>query len=257
MKQIIITLTATALLLAACNRQDTFSIEGTLQNGAGKTIYIEELTPKDGALFIDSIQLDNNGHFLFKYKMPYKTFYNLHVNEYDYVVLLPDSREKIKITGDYNHLDDSYEVSGSPESILLWQLQDYSNLGIAALKELAMTDKENKANLSEADYLAAKEKTDSIFIENFHMQREYVCNFITNNQGSLATLIALYKPFNVSQPLLAPEVAFDYYETVLEGLEETLPDNPHTIHFRNTVEVLRHTFGQPKEAATFDFVDLK
>ena len=68
-----------------------------------------------------------------------------------------------------------------------------------------------------------------------------MCRFIEENQGSLSTLIALYKPFN-NRPLIdtrAPE-NIDWYDLVLEGLQQSLPDNPHTLHFKNSVEHQRH-----------------
>ena len=65
-----------------------------------------------------------------------------------------------------------------------------------------------------------------------------MANFIDDNLGSLATLIALYKPFN-NRPLIDPSTDFDFYLDVLNGLEQTLPDNPHTLNFKNEVERLR------------------
>ena len=54
------------LLISACGNRNNIVIEGTLANGAGKTIYIEDMTP-DTRLFLDSIKLDNKGYFRFKY----------------------------------------------------------------------------------------------------------------------------------------------------------------------------------------------
>ena len=54
---------AALMLLASCGNKNKITIEGTLDNGANKVIYIEEMTP-DSRLFIDSITLDKNGHFI-------------------------------------------------------------------------------------------------------------------------------------------------------------------------------------------------
>ena len=66
---------------------------------------------------------------------------------------------------------------------------------------------------------------------------------IQDNLGSLATLIALYKPFN-NRPLINPEDSFEFYEAVLEGLEESMPDNPHTLNFKNQVERTRFQYAR-------------
>lgn len=210
--------------LVSCGNKDDIIIEGTLENGAGKVIFIEEMTP-ESRLFLDSVTLDKNGHFSFRYAMPYKTFYNVHVSNDDYIVLLPDMGEHITIDGVYDSLSRSYHLKGGYDSQLLWQLQDYANDGNRQLRDLVALGVKN-------DY------TDSIYLSLYSQQQKYVVHFIEENLGSLATLIALYKPFN-NYPLIDPENSFEFWPMVLEGLEETMPDNPHTIHFRNDVERLR------------------
>lgn len=240
-------LVLTTALICSCGHKNTFTLEGTLEDGANQTIYLEELSP-DGPQFIDSIRLDSKGQFTIKHELPYPTFYNLHVSPADYVVLLPQAGEKVSITGNYNEFSFNYDVQGSPESQLLWQLQEYSNDGVRDLQELIKKDMQNKQQFGEGSdgYKKAKEATDSIFRDIFNEQFEYIHKFIEDNRGSLATLIALYKPFN-NIPLVNPTHNFEEYEAVLQGLQERYPDNPHTLQFTNTVEHLRHARGpQPQ-----------
>jgi len=217
------------LLLSSCGNKDDIVIEGTLENGAGKTVYIEEMTP-ESRLFLDSITLDSKGHFKFRYAMPYKTFYNVHVSDADYIVLLPDMGEHITISGVYDSLSRSYHLQGGHDSQLLWQLQDYTNDGVRQLRSLVALGVQN-------------EYTDSVYLSLYSQQQKYVVHFIEDNYGSLATLIALYKPFN-NHPLIDPENSFKIYELVLEGLEADLPENPHTLSFKNEVERLRFHYGR-------------
>ncbi len=237
-----------AVLAASCHH-DTFTISGKLDGGAGHTLWLEELTP-DGPLFIDSIPMDSKGHFSYKYKMPYRSLYNLHTSENNYAVLLPDYGEKLKIGGDYDNLSVSYTVSGSPESILLWQLQQYTNDGGRVLNDLVDTTLYYQRLLDEGKIdievvYDKKDETDSIYRLTFREQQDYVGRFIEENQGSLATLIALYKPFNNRLLIDTRDPnSIDWYDLVLEGLEERYPDNPHTIHFKNTVEHLRSALSR-------------
>lgn len=235
------------LSFSACGSKDEITIEGTLENGAGKIIYIEEMSPTD-RIFIDSIKLDKKGHFKVNCQMPYRTFYNLHVSEADYVVLLPQQGEPVNITGNYDSLSNSYKVLSGYDSQLLWQLQDYSNTGARQLREIVATDQKNRellnnGELSDAEFNREHAITDSIFLSIFSDQQRYVAHFIEDNLGSLATLIALYKPFN-NMPLVDPKNSFEFYEGVLAGLEESMPDNPHTLNFKNTVERTRFTYAQ-------------
>lgn len=241
------TLILTAALLSSCGNKQNIIIEGTLENGAGKMIYIEEMTP-ESRLFIDSVALDSKGHFRFKYPMPYKTFYNVHVSSNNYVVVLPDFGETIVIDGDYNNLSYSYTLKGGKDSQLLWQLQDYSNEGSRILDDIVKMENESSRMLSEGkitqyEYDIRHAHTDSVYLAAFTQQQQYVVRFIEDNLGSLSTLIALYKPFN-NHPLINPADCFEFYEAVLESLQEELPDNPHTLHFKNMVERTRYQYVQ-------------
>lgn len=262
-------LSAVALLLfAGCKKENTFTIEGSIDNGAGKMMYIEELTP-DGPHFLDSIKLDKRGNFTYKGKYDYQTFYNLHTSAVDYVVLLPYKGEKIKVSGVFDSLSLSYKVDGSKESATLWQLQDYSNYGAYKLRDIVNTDHANRERFNiqtvevdgmmrltgdTAAYREAKHLTDSLYREAYDEQVMYVTQFLQDNSGSLATLIALYKPFNGNHPIIDvdryPEL-FTYYEQVLEGLEgnDATADNPHTLAFKNVMERVRFQVERKKPQA--------
>lgn len=237
-----------ALALASCGNRNVIVIEGTLQNGAGKVIYIEEQGP-DSRLFLDSITLDRKGHFKFRYAMPYRTFYNVHVSDIDYIVLLPDFGEKVKFTGDYSCLNASYQIQSDGESQLLWQLQAQTNKSNDVVKELVATSNKNKAlladgDMSEAEFAHEKHVTDSLFWNEYANLQQYVVHFIDDNLGSLSTLIALYKEFNGRIPIINPNDSYEFYEGVLMGLQKSLPNNPHTLHLQNEVECDRFQYAR-------------
>lgn len=229
-----------ALLFAGC-KNDTFTMSGTLENGVGHTLWLEEIAP-EGPLFIDSIPVDAKGAFSYKYKMPYRSLYALHTAEDNYAVLLPDYGEKLKVKGDWNNLSVTYTVDGSPESQLLWQLQQLSNDGAAVITDLVDTARHYSQLLAqgvvdERTVAAKRHITDSIYRAERELQQEYICSFIEENMGSLATMIALYKSFN-TLPIISPadSASLYYYDMVLEGLLQRYPDNPHTKQFQTTVE---------------------
>ena len=247
MKKNILILSLLALTFAGCHK-DSFSIEGTIAGGAGKTIWLEEIAP-EGPLFIDSIKLDDKGHFNYTYKMPYRSMYNIHVSDNNYIVTLPDYGERLKIDGNWDNLSMTYTISGSPESELLWDLQQVSNEGAQILRQLVDTSDHYAVLLArgmvdEATIVEKHLMTDSIYHETFAKQQNYMYSFIEENKGSLSTLIALYKPFN-NRPLIDernPE-NLEWYDMVLEGLQQRYPDNPHTLHFQTTTERLRSSLS--------------
>lgn len=244
----LIPILALALLVAGC-QHDSFTISGTLEGGAGHTLWLEEIAP-DGPIFIDSIPMNNKGHFKYSYKMPYRSLYRLHTSDNNYIVTLPDYGEHIKIGGRWDNLSVSYTVEGSSESGLLWLLQQYSNDGNDVLKQLIDTT-EHYAQLffdgqiTQQQVLDKKDETDSIYRIIFQEEQDFICHFLEENQGSLSTLIAINKTFN-NRPLIDTRhpSSVDWYDLVLEGLEERYPDNPHTLHFKLTTEHLRSTLSR-------------
>ena len=248
MRRIYIVMVLAAVVMVGC-KHDTFTISGTIEGGEGKTLWLEEIAP-EGPLFIDSIKVDDKGHFKYKYKMPYRSLYNLHTTENNYAVTLPDYGENVVVNGRWDNLSMTYDVSGSPESALLWQLQQYTNDGGLVLNDLVDTTEYyamlHERGLVDADAVAAKKhETDSIYRLVFGEQREYVCRFIEENRGSLSTLIALYKPFNNRLLIDTRDPqCIEWYDMVLDGLQERYPDNPHTLHFKNTTEHLRSALAR-------------
>ncbi|MBR4803495.1 MAG: DUF4369 domain-containing protein [Bacteroidales bacterium] len=236
---------AIVALMFSCGKKNTFTIEGTLQNGAGKYIVIEEIAPKE-MIPIDSVLLDKDGHFSFTYEMPYQSFYNVKVSTQDFVMLLPDYGETITLTGDYNHFSPTYQVEGSKGSIQLWQLNDYTKYGEQRLDSIARAFDQLVADCKGDTNCIKKQKPalDSVYKDAYAEQQDYVISFIERNAGSLSTLIALYKTFN-TRPLIDPNTDdFFYYEKVADSLDVALPENPHTINFRNTVEHMRVQYNK-------------
>ena len=216
-----------------------FDIEGTLTNAANKTLYIEEMTPDNGAQFVDSIFCDRNGHFTYKGHMDYATFFNLHTAEYDYIVLLPCDGEHIVVNGDASSFSESYRIEGSEGSQQMWQIQSYINDANMTIADLAKQEQYNRTNLSNDEYEQAHKKTDSIFVAEHQLVYMMFYNFIEDNMGSLSTLYAIDAPFNHTGRVFYAESDFPVFEQVLEGLTETIPDNPHTQFFRTRVERAR------------------
>lgn len=245
-----ILLVALSATLFSCGSKDCFTIEGTLAGGEGKIVTIEEVAPKE-IIPIDTIKLDEKGHFVFEYEMPYQSFYNVKVSDADFVMLLPENGETIALTGEYNRFSPTYQVEGSKGSVLLWQLNDYSLYGTKRLDSIitAFNDLCRSCNGDTNCIKKRKPALDSVFKQAFSEQQTYVVNFLERNKGSLATLIALYKMYN-GNPLINPQTEdFAFYEEVADALEKTMPDNKHTIDFRNTVEKMRFQRNQQMEKA--------
>lgn len=230
------------LLLAGC-KHDRFTLSGTIEGGNDHSLWLEELSP-GGPRFIDSIPLASDGSFSYSCPLPYQSLYNLHATPSNYIVVLPDFGDRIHITGQLDNLPFSYTVEGSSGSDLLWQLQQNTNAGAQVLRLLVDSANHfaallHEGAISQAEADSAKSRLDKRYRETYADQLDFALDFIERYPGSLATLIALYKPFN-NRPLVdaRDSIGIAYYDKVLSDLEASLPDNPHTLHFRRVVDNL-------------------
>ncbi|MBR6249922.1 MAG: AhpC/TSA family protein [Bacteroidales bacterium] len=111
---------AVAAMLAACSNSDKFTIEGTVDNAAGKKIYLE--SPMGLKSVIDSAVIAQDGSFRFKgAPVSRPAFYNLRVDEAKQIMLLLDSTETIKVNADLaaNNWYESIKIEGSAQSMEL------------------------------------------------------------------------------------------------------------------------------------------
>jgi len=103
----------TIAALASCQKGEQFKIEGTINDGAGKTIYLESVGLNRTSV-IDSVVLKNNGSFKFKRdRSKFKPeYYQLRLKN-QFISLAIDSTETVKISGDTLNLATKYTVEGS------------------------------------------------------------------------------------------------------------------------------------------------
>ena len=103
------------LLLASCNQGSKFNIEGTVADGAGKTIYLEKAGISQEAI-IDSAKIAKDGEFQFSQPaVSYPEFFRLRLNNQT-ITLGVDSSETIVVKADTARFATHYQIEGSAES---------------------------------------------------------------------------------------------------------------------------------------------
>ncbi len=101
-----------ALLLAACDQQEKFTIEGSIEGAADSTLYLENVGLK-GIESLDSVRLDAEGKFSFSEVNPTgPEFYILRIHD-QIINISIDSTETVRVKGQYPNLSVRYEVEGS------------------------------------------------------------------------------------------------------------------------------------------------
>ncbi len=104
----------------------TMTVQGTLENGAGKTAYIQLF---DESASADSVTIGADGTFAIKMTNPTLDFFRFFVDKaQNPVVMVFDStQQNIHITGDADNLMNTYSVSGSEDSELLKKFFDLTD----------------------------------------------------------------------------------------------------------------------------------
>ena len=108
-----------ALLLACGGDVNNKSlISGTIQNGGGKTLYLDDLNGAQ-SVRIGTIKINNDETFHYDGKVKQKGFYKLGLTPTNYLVLVLDSTEHVNIEAIADSLILNYKVTNSAENELM------------------------------------------------------------------------------------------------------------------------------------------
>ena len=108
-----VALVAMTLILGACSKQK-FHIQGAITGAKDATLYLENLS-LDGPVTIDSVKLDETGHFDFAQEgVEAPEFYRLRIDN-QFVSLSVDSTETITVNAALPTMATEYTVEGSED----------------------------------------------------------------------------------------------------------------------------------------------
>ena len=106
---------AVIVVFTSCSNKNQFTVKGTVKDGAGKMLYLENVSVSKGIL-LDSVKLSKDGSYTFKQAQPETPdFYRLRLNN-QWINFSVDSTESITIHSDTLHFAKNYTVEGSIES---------------------------------------------------------------------------------------------------------------------------------------------
>jgi thiol-disulfide isomerase/thioredoxin len=218
----ILSLLALIFVLSGCKNQGKFFVDGVI-NGEfeKKYIYINRVDVNIPVL-IDSAKINNNGKFRFKIKVSEPDFYQLGFSTTDFITLLAEPGEKIKLVFNGKNLFENYSVSGSVGSEKLQFL------------DLTLTETKRKLDSLSAIYDKASkdpgfEISGSTLEAEFNKlikdQRKKNIEFIIKNLNSLASIKALYQKINPETYVLYDPKDLQYLKIVTDTLTRYYPDS--------------------------------
>lgn len=209
------------ILFAAysCTNADSFEINGEIENGASKKIYLIDLASVNQTA--DSTVIDENNEFQFTVNSTEPKDMILYFSMNNYIRLIVKPGEKVKITADANNLLGTYNVEGSEESILVKKLNKHLSNSMNRLDSLNVIYNNNQTNPKLDSIIRKLTQTSN---EIFQNEKDFLISFIDEHKSSLASYIALSQKLSQRVPLLDPEKDFKYFELVDSALSITYPD---------------------------------
>jgi peroxiredoxin len=181
-----------AIGYAGCNKPRKSDISGVISNAAGRTIYLEELMVAN-LRPVDSVKITKNGEFSFRHHVSIPTFFLLKLSENNFITLLVDSAEVVKIKADVLNFASEYMVEGSPGSILVQQLNDKLNKTKQRLDSISSL---YTLYADRSDYPLLKEQLDNTYENIVEDQINYSTSFVSEHPFSMASVLALYQKFD-------------------------------------------------------------
>ncbi len=225
------------LLLGSCisdKQEGSNLISGNLKSLSGQWLYIQELEV-NSITPLDSVLIDPEGNFIFDLKVSETGFYILRTLSDNYVLLLIEPDIPTVLNASSELFSDGYEVQGSKDSKLLRDFEQFMTHQKWKVDSLAIELNNSKGQVN---FFEKKLELDSVYLQIYTLQRDYVINFVETNPTSLATLIVINRKLG-NNKILDEEEDFIYFHRLDSTLMSQYPDNKHALDHHKRVKQIR------------------
>lgn len=221
--KIILSLLALGTLFSSCNKigsknepgDDSFTIQGKLQNASQSPIYLSELGEQQ-FVFRDTATVGADGSFQFTGKAEDPGIYRISLTDQNMLLLVVDT-PRIEVEADAKDLRKTYVVKGSKETALLQDLLQ----AMDAMQEQG-SRLEQRFRAAQA---AGKEDSLAVLQEQFMALQansgKQVKRIIRANPNAFVSTFA-------TASLVNPEEDFAFADSMTVIFEKTMPESPYT-----------------------------
>lgn len=221
-----------ATLLSSC-RVKTTEITGILENPRPREyIFFQELKSKE-LLTVDSAIVSEDGSFDFKRKVKFPSFYLLKINQNNFLTMLIEPGEKIKMTSHFDSLNYPVAVIGSKGTKLL---ADYNKTLLKTINKIRKLSEIHDKNLGRPDFVYVIDSLDNLAGGYLNEMNSYAKKYIDDNISSLVSLVALYSQVAPNVYVLNFEKDLSYFKKVDSSLFQKYPVYEPVIDLHNQVK---------------------
>jgi thiol-disulfide isomerase/thioredoxin len=214
-------LLALVLIFSGCNDKNKFAVNGVIRNSKEKYIYLNRLDV-DTPVLIDSAKISRKGTFRLKVKSTGADFFQLGFSKKNFITLLAEPGEKIKLDFSGQNLFENYWVEGSAGSE---KLRTLDLVLIETKRKLDSLTSVYKNASKEPGFDAKGPLLETEYNELVKAQRMKNIEFILANINSLASIKALYQRLNDETYVLYEPRDVQYLKIVSDSLTRHYPNS--------------------------------
>ncbi len=232
-----------SLLTVAGCRNNSVQIAGTLSNAhAGEFIFLDELKANNLAT-IDSVKVSEAGAFSFSKEIKNPAFYLLRFNDNNFLTMLVEPGEKVKIDANHDSLNYPNSVTGSAGTE---KMAEYNKSLRRTVNKMTGLNRIFAQNTDSTKIPALMESLDSLAQIYLNEINTYTKNYIDSNLSSLVSLVALYQQVAPNVYVLNPSKDLRYFIKVDSSLSHNYPDyEPVSALHEQVKELVASVTGKP------------
>ncbi|HUX94463.1 MAG TPA: TlpA disulfide reductase family protein [Bacteroidales bacterium] len=218
----------TIIVVFGC-KNNVAEISGTLMKPeAGSYIFLEELQPEQ-LKRIDSVIVSPEGNFTFEREVTKPSFYLLKISENNFLTMLLEPGDKIKMNTYFDSLSYPASLSGSKGTELM---VEYNITLRKSIKKFSTLNSIYMDNINNPELASVVESLDSMAQGYLDEINTYTKNYIDNNLTSLVSLVALYQQIAPNVYVMNPSKDLSYFTKVDSSLTINYPENAlvNTLH---------------------------
>jgi thiol-disulfide isomerase/thioredoxin len=225
-------LLAAAFIFTYCGDK-TAEISGILENPLPRQyIFLQELKPNE-LLNVDSAIVSEDGSFEFKRKVKFPSFYLLKINQNNFLTMLIEPGEKIKMTSHFDSLNYPVAIIGSKGTKLI---ADYNKRLIKTRYKLSNLNDIYDRNSGRPDVAKVIDSLDNLGDGYLNDMNSYAKKYIDDNVSSLATIPVLYSQLTREIYILDPQKDLSYFLKVDSSLFKKYPEYGPVIDLHNQIK---------------------
>ena len=238
-------LLAALFILTGCGDK-TAEISGILENSMPRYIFLQELRPNE-LLNVDSAIVSEDGSFEFKRKVKFPSFYLLKINQNNFLTMLIEPGEKIKMTSHFDSLNYPVAVIGSKGTKLI---ADYNKRLIKTRNKLSNLNYIYERNSGRPDVAKVIDSLDNLGDSYLNDMNSYAKKYIDDNVSSLATIPVLYSQLTQEIYILDPQKDLSYFLKVDSSLFKQYPEYGPVIDLHNQIKQMVTYFDGAESSKT-------